>query len=68
MNRFPETKGRRRGQAGLTLVETLVYAALSMAIMSLAVWSLSGLQKGAGRSQEMARLHGSWPRMRGTWA
>lgn len=58
MKRYRATGGLRAGQAGLTLVETLVYAALSLAIMGLAVWSLAGLQKGAGRSQETARLHG----------
>jgi type II secretory pathway pseudopilin PulG len=46
-----------QAQQGLTLMEVLIYAVLSLGLLLLAVTSLGHIQKSANRSQEMARLH-----------
>lgn len=49
---------QRPGEKGLTLMEVLIYAALSMAVLVLAVGGIGNLQKNAYRKQEMSRLRG----------
>jgi hypothetical protein len=46
------------GEKGLTLLEVLIYAALSMIVLVLAVVGIGNLQKNAYRKQELSRLRG----------
>lgn len=45
-----------RGQRGLSLLEVIVYAALSLALIGLAMGGLGTVHKGISNSSEMARM------------
>lgn len=46
-----------KGESGIGLLEVVIYAALSLILLTLAVMGIGGMQKKAYRSQEMARMH-----------
>lgn len=50
--------GRLSSQSGLSLLEIIVYAALSILLIGLAMGALGTVQKGVSKSGEMARMHG----------
>lgn len=49
---------RGMGQSGLTLVEVIIYASLSLLLIGLALGSLGTVQRGFFRNNEMARMRG----------
>lgn len=50
--------GRTQGQRGMTLLEILMYAGLSMLVIGLAMGGLGMVQKGVTHNQEWARMNG----------
>lgn len=46
------------GEKGMTLLEVLIYASLSMIVLVMAVGIIGNFQKNANRKQEMSRLRG----------
>lgn len=45
------------GERGIGLLEVVIYAALSLIVLTLAIGGLTGMQKKAFRTQEMSRVH-----------
>jgi hypothetical protein len=48
----------RAGQRGVTLLEAVIYAALSLLLIGLAMGGLGTVQRGLSRTNEMARMRG----------
>lgn len=56
--RAPYRPVPRAGQRGMTLLEAVIYAALSLLLIGLAMGGLSTVQRGLSKTNEMARMRG----------
>ncbi len=56
--RAPDRPDPRAGQRGMSLLEAVIYAALSLLLIGLAMGGLGTIQRGLSKTSEMSRMRG----------